>query len=44
MKEVKKNRYKSHYVCSITHNEIPRKFTVLIPKWCPKGYKNIFDD
>lgn len=38
-----KERYKSKYVCRINGNEIPNKFTILIPKWCPKGYKNLYD-
>lgn len=43
MREIGKNRFRSQYVCSITHNEIPSKLTILIPKWCPKGYKNLYD-
>ena len=38
-----KERYKSKYDCRINGNEIPNKFTILIPKWCPKGYKNLYD-
>ena len=43
MKEVGKHHYKSQYVCGINNNELPSKLTILIPKWCPEGYENLFN-
>lgn len=43
MKKVGKHHFRSQYVCTMTNNELPSKFTILIPKWCPKGYKNLFE-
>jgi len=43
MKEIAKNHVCSHYVCSLTGNDVPQQFSTLIPKWCPKGYENLFD-
>jgi len=43
MKEIAPNHHVSRYVCRLTNNEVPMKPFILIPKWCPKGYKNLFD-
>jgi hypothetical protein len=37
-----KNWFISQYVCTLCNNDIPEGVTDLIPKWCPKGYKNIY--
>lgn len=43
MKKMSENHYVGHLMCKKCNNQIPMKPFVLIPKWCPMGYINLFD-
>ena len=44
MKRIAPNHLVGHMMCKKCNNQIPMNNPlILIPKWCPCGYKNLFD-
>lgn len=41
MKKIGHNHFQSQYVCTKRNNNMIPK-GVLIPKWCPEGYEDLF--
>jgi hypothetical protein len=43
MRQMGKNSFKSQYICKLAHKPLSSNPMILIPEWCPKGYKNIYN-